>query len=254
MKSVRLIRFASSGCCAIDDSACASAFASPSAGAIDPIMMVNPATAIETAATIVTLSIVFSFACLLTIFPFLSRAAPDRGSDVDRGQRSEDIRLNLPDQEPESFHAQGYEYWRDTQQHADDHRSAHDVAEEPHRERERAGELADDVERKHQRGWLDVVAQIPASTLLRDAEDRDREEYGNRERRSHGERTGRRLVERQNRQQIRQRDEEKERTDEAQIPEVVPTEHLLHLLPNRPDDHFERVLPSGDLLARGEVA
>jgi hypothetical protein len=31
----------------------------------------------------------------------------------------------------------------------DDERAAHDVAEQPHRQRQRPGELADDVERQH---------------------------------------------------------------------------------------------------------
>ena len=48
MNSVRLMVPASSGCCAMDASACAIAFASPIAGAIEPIAMHRAAAAMDT--------------------------------------------------------------------------------------------------------------------------------------------------------------------------------------------------------------
>lgn len=70
--SVRVIVGAASGCCAIELRADDTAFPSPSAGNMHPILVENPAVTIDTTAIIVELSILYSWLNLfLIIFNFV---------------------------------------------------------------------------------------------------------------------------------------------------------------------------------------
>src|ERR1019366_427721 len=128
MKSVRLIVPASSGCWAMEPSACAMAFASPSAGPMEPIAMHRAAAAMDVIPMMPTLSINPPSAFFLP--------ALHRGRDVDHSQDRENVGLNHPGEQPQGLHQHREEKRRDRQQNAYDHRSAHDVAEQPHRQRQ----------------------------------------------------------------------------------------------------------------------
>src|SRR6056297_3059609 len=82
-KSVRVIVFEASGCCASAFRACAAARPSASAGPIEPMAMVRPAVMIEIVAIIVAGSMV---SLLLAMFGGVRHLAQDR-SCVGRGLR-----------------------------------------------------------------------------------------------------------------------------------------------------------------------
>src|ERR1019366_9186511 len=97
IKRVRLMVPASSGCWAIERSACAIALASPSAGPIDPIAMHRAAAAMEVTPMMLTLSINSppSHSSLPTL---------NRRRDVDHRQNREDVGLNHSGEQPQSLH------------------------------------------------------------------------------------------------------------------------------------------------------
>src|SRR5690606_8830504 len=113
INSVRLIVFASSGCWAIDASAWTSARASPTAGAIEPIVIVSPAVKIET----IPMSVVSSMNQALLI-------ACGRSNEHGR-QNGEDICLNQPNDEAKQLHDD-----RHKQRHNDDQNRHQNVATE----------------------------------------------------------------------------------------------------------------------------
>ena len=116
------------------------------------------------------------------------------GRDVDRGQDAEDVGLHHAGQQTERRHDDRKDEGRDGEQNADDHRPAHHVAEQADGQGQRAGEFADDIERQHDEGRLDVGLEVAAQPLLLDAEERHGHEHAERERRGGRERARRRLV------------------------------------------------------------
>src|SRR5579864_3377463 len=143
MNSVRLMVPASSGCWAMEPSACATALASPMAGPIEPMAMHSAAAAIETTATTLTLSIESPYVRrkkrkektgTKSLHSFLP--ALHRGGYVNHGQNGKNIGLDQPHQQSQKLHEHGDKQRRERQQHGHDHRSAHDVYKQPDRQRQ----------------------------------------------------------------------------------------------------------------------
>src|ERR1700683_3610505 len=137
---VRVMVVAASGCCASELRAVATARPSPSAGAMLPTPIVAPAVTIETIAIKVVLSIGVPrrwWSC---------RAHARGGRDVNSGQNAEDVSLHHAGEQTEQVHEDRKDQRRDRQQDADDHRPAHDVAEQADGQGKGAREFADDVE------------------------------------------------------------------------------------------------------------
>src|ERR1022692_2202874 len=108
MNRVRLMVPASSGCCAIERSACAMALASPNAGPIEPIPMHRAAAAMDVTPMTLTLSI---------NLPSCSFLPPlNRGRNVDHRQDREDVGLNHSGEQPQGLHEHREEERRDGQQ------------------------------------------------------------------------------------------------------------------------------------------
>ena len=138
----------------------------------------------------------------------------------------------------------GKDEGRDRQQDADDHRPAHDVAEQTDGQGKRARELADDVERQHDERRLQVGLEVTAQPLLLDAEERHGDKHRDRQRRRGRERTGRWFVPGENRAEVGHRDEQKQGADKAEILLRMVQAHLLDLLLNRGDHDFQEALPA----------
>src|SRR5208282_4020564 len=92
---VRLMVPASSGCWAMELSACTMAFASPRAGAIDPMAMHRAAATIDVMPIIVTLFMFRSSQVELRL---------DGGGDINRRQDGKEVGLNQARQQAERLH------------------------------------------------------------------------------------------------------------------------------------------------------
>ena len=214
-----------------------------------PKPVVRPAVTIEATAMMVMLSMV----CPLVIHvgrgaaAWLARAS--RGGDVDRGQDAEDVGLHHAGEQAEHVMTIGKMNGVIVSRMRDDHRAAHHVAEQADGQRQRARELADDIERQHDERRLDVGLQVAAQPLLLDAEERHGHEYAQRERRGGRERAGRRLVAGNDGAEIGRGDEQKERAEKAEILLRLRQADLLDLLLDAGDDDLQQVLPAGDASA-----
>src|ERR1019366_3505133 len=116
---VRLMVPASSGCWAMELRACTMAFASPRAGAIDPMAMHRAAATIDVMPITVTLFMLRSFVVELRL---------DGRGDVHRRQNGKDVGLNQARQQPEHLHDEWESERRNGQQHSYDHGLSHDVS------------------------------------------------------------------------------------------------------------------------------
>src|SRR5579871_6728285 len=130
---VREIVPAASGCRAIASIAAATERPSAKAGPIEPI---ETATA---AAMMLT-----SFKSMESPSFFVDRC--DRRTDEDRGEDREDVGLDEADQDLEDHEGDRHEQTGERHHQADHELAAHHVAEQPHHERERAGDLGDQLE------------------------------------------------------------------------------------------------------------
>src|ERR1700719_3810677 len=146
---VRVMAAEATGCCANDARAVATALPSPSAGAMQPIPIVMPAVTIDASAMRVVLSIEISFCAVWQL-----RAGS--GRCIDSGKNAENIGLNHAGQQAERGHDDGKQERRDRQQDAYDNDAAHHVAEQANGQCQRARNLADEIERQHEKRRLRV--------------------------------------------------------------------------------------------------
>ncbi len=160
----------------------------------------------------------------------------------------------MPVSRPSSAHHDRKDERRDGQQYGEDHGAAHHVAEQADGQRQRARQFADDVERQHDDGRLQVGLEIGAQAALRDAEQRHRDEHAQRERSRGRERSGRRLVAGEDRAQVGQRDEQEQRAQESQIFFRMAQADFFDLFADIGHHDFEQALPARDMHLAGEIA
>src|SRR4051812_12019096 len=122
MNSVRLMRSARSGWRAMASSAESTDRPWASAVPIDPIATANPATTIDTTASMVCVSKIFS-----------SFLRPDGGGQVHGREYRENIRLHDPSQYRQHHDRHRHQQARDRQQDGDDEFLTDDVPEQAHR-------------------------------------------------------------------------------------------------------------------------
>src|SRR5699024_8290720 len=86
----------------------------------------------------------------------------DRGRDVGHRQQGEDERLDEPEEELQAKEDGGNEERRQREHRRQQHLAGKDVAEESHGETDEPAELADEVDREHQRRHIERLAeQLP---------------------------------------------------------------------------------------------
>ena len=143
---------------------------------------------------------------------------------------------------------------RDGEQDSDNHRSAHDVAEQTHGQCKRTRELADDVERQHDPRRLQVGLEVTAQALVLDTEERHGDKDRDRQCRRGRQRTGRCFVSRDDRTEVGHCDKEKQRAQKTQILGRMVEADFLDLFFNGGDDDFEEALPPRDMYFGHELA
>src|SRR5690606_20072554 len=121
MKSVLLMPFASSGCCAIEASAWATDRPSASAGPIEPMATAMPAITMD--ARPIQPTSVMSPPVGRRRRRVVLRAG--RCRDVDRREDGEDVRLDRADDEAEHLQQHGKEQRRQADRYGDHHPAAH---------------------------------------------------------------------------------------------------------------------------------
>src|SRR5271166_5559064 len=134
---VRVMVLAASGCCASELKAVETARPSPSAGAMLPSAMVTPAVMME----MIAIRVVPSMMCPFVADGLGSCCAGSRGGcDVNGGEDAENVGLNHAGEQTEQVHEVRENERRNREQDADNHRSAHDVAEQTDGQCKRARE------------------------------------------------------------------------------------------------------------------
>jgi hypothetical protein len=176
------------------------------------------------------------------------------GRDVHRGQDEENVGLHHAGQQTERRHDDRKEERRDGQQNPDDHRSAHHVAEQTDGQGQRAGDLADQIERQHDERRLRVGLEVVSQSPFLDAEDRHGHQHAQRQCRRGRERTGRRLEAREDGAEGGHGEEQKERGQKAERLSRLTQTDFFDLFLDGDDDDFEKVLPAGAFQADGNVA
>src|SRR5947209_17257020 len=110
----------------------------------------NAETASRSSTAVIT--IVFLFTPISSFFElfelvFFRRRGP---TDVDHGQHDEDERLKKGAEDPERHHRPGHDQRDQSHEYPGGGVLAEDIAEETHRERQDAREVADQFDREHQ--------------------------------------------------------------------------------------------------------